>query len=94
MRDKASLQILAVSLDGSDHESITHLQWQRPCSWGITTTQALIAWLREDPTHEAWLAVGEEHVRVEVVTPLGAPAHLRSRSEGQWGEHLLALPRF
>jgi hypothetical protein len=94
MRKTSALEIITVGLEGgTGHEDITHLEWQSAHSSGVTSSEALIAWLREDPEHEAWLADGEQRVAVEVVTPIGAPAHLRSRSEGRWGEHLLGLPR-
>ena len=92
MREGAGLQIIAVSLsDDSGHEQITHVQWQSASSSGITMAQAVIAWLGGDRQNEAWLTAGEERIPVEVVTPIGAPAHLRSRAGGQWGAHLLAL---
>lgn len=95
MGEAASLRIIAVGLQGGlGHEHIAEVQWQGACSHGITTAKALIAWLREHRQHEAWLADGEQRILVEVVTPIGAPAHLRSRNDGQWGDHLLALPRF
>lgn len=94
MRDATSLQIIAASLSGSGHEDITHLQWQGKSSSGITSAEALIAWLREDDANIAWIEDGEQRVAVKVLTPIGAPAHLRSRSDEAWGEHLLALPRF
>jgi hypothetical protein len=95
MRKASVLEIVAVGLQGGDgHEHITHLMWQGASSSGLTTTVALIAWLGADPEHEAWLMAGERRVPVEVVTPIGAPSHLRSRHDGQWGDHLLALPRF
>jgi hypothetical protein len=94
MRDAASLQITAVALQGgSEHEHITHVQWEAASSAGIVSIEALIAWLREDAAHEAWLTDGEQRVAVEVVTPIGLSSHIRSRSEGQWGDHLLGLPR-
>jgi len=94
MRTTASLRIIAVGLQGGlGHEHIAEVQWQGACSSGLTTVDALIAWLREDPQHEAWLTDGEQRIPVGVVTPTGAPAHLRSRGGGQWGDHLLALPR-
>jgi hypothetical protein len=95
MRKTSVLKITAVGLQGGDgHEHITHLLWEAASSSGVTTTAALIAWLREDPEHEALLRAGEQRIAVEVVTPIGAPSHLRSRHDGQWGDHLLALPRF
>ena len=90
-----TLQIIAIGVqDGGGHEDITHVQWQAASSSGVTSSQALISWLRQNIEHEAWLADGERRVVVEMLTPAGAPAHLRSRSDGQWGDHLLALPRF
>lgn len=90
-----TLEIIAVGFQGgSGHEHIGDLQWQGASSSGITSSEALIAWLREHPEHEAWLKDGERRVAVQVLAPIGAPAYLRSRSEGQWGDHLLALPRF
>ncbi len=93
--DSASLQIVAVALRGGhEHEHVTGLLWEGASSSGVITSEALIAWLRGDPAHEAWLADGEARVSIEVVTPIGAPAYLRSRAEGRWGDHLLVLPRF
>lgn len=90
-----SLQITAIGVHGAGrHEDITHVQWQAASSSGITSSEAVISWLAEHTEHEVWLADGERRVAVEVVTPAGAPAHLRSRQDGQWGDHLLALPRF
>jgi hypothetical protein len=95
MTADTTLQIIAVALqDGEGHEDITHLQWQAASSSGITSSGGLIAWLRADPAHEAWIAAGNQRIGVEVVAPIGAPAHLRSVADGRWGEHLLALPRF
>lgn len=93
MRGGSELQILAVSVYGDGHEDIRHLQWQGPSSSGITSAEALIRWLEEDPRHEAWLRDGEQRVEVEVATPVGERAYLRSRSSGQWDDHLLRLPR-
>lgn len=94
MRTTQTLEIIAVGLEGgTGHEHIAHLQWQGASSSGVTSSEALMAWLREDPQHEAWLTVGGQRVGVEVVTPIGAPPYLRSRSEGKWGDHLLAVPR-
>jgi len=94
MRSSGSLQIIAVGIAGAGQEDITHLQWQGASSSGITSAEALIAWLRESPEHEAWLAHGQQRIAVRVVAPIGGTAHLRSHADGQWGEHLLALPRF
>jgi len=96
MQKTLTLQIIAIGVKGAGgHEDITHVQWQAASSSGITSSHAVISWLREHAEHEAWLADGERRrVAVEVVTPIGAPAHLRSRAGGQWGDHLLALPRF
>jgi hypothetical protein len=94
MQRACTLQILAVGVrDGCGHEEITHLQWQGMSSTGLTSSQALIAWLREDPEHQAWLLHDEQRIAIEIVTPIGAPSHLRSRHDGRWGDHLLALPR-
>jgi hypothetical protein len=94
MRSSSSLQIVAIGLEGGDgHENVTDIFWEGASSSGLTTSQALIAWLRADAEHKACLVVGGRRVGVEVVTPIGAPSHLRSRLEGQWGDHLLALPR-
>jgi hypothetical protein len=95
MSSSSSLQIVAVGLQGGEgHEHITEIFWEGVSSSGLTTSQALMAWLREDAEHEAWLTAGGRRVGVEVVTPIGAPSHLRSRTaEGRWGDHLLALPR-
>jgi hypothetical protein len=57
-------------------------------------TAALIRWPREDPENEAWLADGGQKIGVEIVTPVAGPAHLRSRVDGVWGDHLLGLARF
>jgi uncharacterized protein DUF3892 len=94
VRGAATLRILAIGVPaGGGHEQITHLQWEAVSSSGLTSTEALIAWLRQDPEHEAWLLHDGRPIGVEVVTPIGAPAYLRSRSDGAWGDHLLALPR-
>jgi hypothetical protein len=95
VRGGVSLQIVAVSLNGGvGHEHIAYVLWQRQNSSGVTTTEALIRWLREDAGHEAWLASGERRVAVEVVTAVGAPSHVRSRENGHWGDELLKLARF
>jgi uncharacterized protein DUF3892 len=95
MRKTSVLEIVAARLErGDGPERITDLMWQGASSSGLTTSEGLIAWLREDPEHEAWLMAGERRVAVEVVTPIGAPSHLRSRHDGKWGDQLLALPRF
>jgi hypothetical protein len=95
MQRTSLLEIVAVGLQGGDgHEHITQLMWQGASSSGLTTSEGLIVWLREDPEHEAWLTAGERRIGVEVVTPIGAPSHLRSRHDGRWSDHLLALPRF
>lgn len=95
MRKTSALEIIAVALEGgAGHEHITEVQWKGANSSGVTSSEALIAWLREDPEREASLTMGGQCVGVEVVTPIGAPGHLRSRADGQWGQHLLGLPRF
>ncbi len=95
MQSAPSLQIIAVRLQGGDgHEHITDLQWQSASSAGVTRIEAVVAWLRQDPAHEAWVQAGQERVAVRVLTPIGGPSHLRSHNDGQWGQHLLALPRF
>ena len=94
LRETASLQVTGVAVEGDPgHEQITHLQWEAASSVGIASAQALIGWLAEDPANEAWLADGDRRVAVEVVRPVGAPPYLRSRIGGQWGDHLLGLPR-
>jgi hypothetical protein len=95
MEGSKSLQIVGISLQGgSGHEHVAHLLWQGQRSAGVTAPEGVIRWLREDPEHEAWLVAGERRVAVEVVTPIGGPSHLRSRTDGQWGDALLKLPRF
>jgi hypothetical protein len=94
MRSGSGLEIVAVSVNGNGHGDIAHIQWRSASSSGITSPHALILWLREDPEHEAWLVDGERRIAVEVVTPIDAAAHLRSRLQGEWGDHLLGLPRF
>ena len=89
------IQIIAVRLDGGKgHEHITHLQWQCANSSGLTSAEALITWLRDSGHNQATVQGEQGGVPIEIVTPIGAPSHLRSRAAGQWGEHLLALPRF
>jgi hypothetical protein len=95
MRGASSLQIVGVSLQaGNGHEHVAHVLWQGQRSYGVTAVEGVIRWLREDPEHEAWLVSGERRVAIEVVTPIGGPWYLRSRTDGQWGDALLKLPRF
>jgi hypothetical protein len=95
MTNASSLQIVGIRLQGGDtHEAITDLLWQASCSSGLITSKALIAWLREDPEHEAWVQDDERPVAIEFVMPIGSPSYLRSRTGGEWGDHLLKLPRF
>lgn len=94
MRAGKTLQITAVSIHGEGHEDILNLRWQGPRSSGVTSTGALIRWLREDPENEAWVVHDGQQVAVEIVTPIGAPSYLRSRGDGAWGDHLLGLARF
>jgi hypothetical protein len=95
MRGASRLRITAVAVQGGGgHEDVTHLLWEAASSSGVTSSEALIIWLLEDSEHEAWLSDGEHRIAIEVVTPIDSPPHLRSRSDGQWGDHLLALPRF
>lgn len=95
MRGSSSLQIVGISLQGgAGHEHVAHVLWQGQRSYGVTAVEGVIRWLRQNPEHEAWLVTGERRVAVEVVTPIGRSSHLRSRTDGQWGDALLKLPRF
>jgi hypothetical protein len=60
MRESRTLQIAAVSLEGGNgHEHVAHVLWQAQRSFGVTATEGLIRWLREDPEHEAWLVAAD-----------------------------------
>lgn len=92
---RSALQILAVGFDGGgDHTHITCVRWRGASSFGVTTAAAVIAWLQADAEHEAWVWDGKRAVGVEVFAPGDAPAYLRSRADGRWGDHLLRLPSF
>jgi hypothetical protein len=91
------IQITAVRLDGGDgHEHITHVMWSsRATAAALATAGAIVDWLVTDGSNLAFVRDGRREVPVEVVRPDSEEAaYLRSRYEGAWTDHLLALPRF
>jgi catechol-2,3-dioxygenase len=89
------IEITAVRLEGgNDHQHITHVVWQSASSTGHTSRQALIEWLRVDSTNEAGVVNERGRVPIHVVTPIDAPAYIRTQVDGAWTDDLLALPRF
>jgi hypothetical protein len=89
------IEITAIRLEGGDgHEHISYLLWQSASSSGMTSSQALIEWLRADSENEAGVVNERGRVPVRVVTPIDAPAYLRTRAGESWTDDLLGLARF
>lgn len=88
--------ITAVRLTGGEgHEHISAVMWRSGATIGAVAPQgAIIDWLCGHDDGRAVVMEGKHEVRVEIVRENGKEPYLRTRANGAWSDHLLALPRF
>jgi len=97
-RDGATpvIEITAVRLvGGTSHEHITDLQWRSDSALpGQSTRDAIAAWLSSSPNNHAVVIDGHDRIAVAVILLADQSPYLRACADGNWTDHLLALPRF
>jgi len=89
------IRITAVRLSGGqDHEHITDLWWTNPGTGesGSSTRAVIVSWIENDKG-QAYTEEGGNRADVFVVTPTYGAKYLRTMSDGEWSNNLLALPR-
>lgn len=85
-----------MSVEGSDHEHITHVHWVNAddsARNGTNTRRQIVDWINDGGV--AYVGTGPTRARVHVVEPGGGrDAYLRTYADGRWTNNLLALPQF
>lgn len=86
------IYITAIRLSAVGHESITSVKWLNSVTGkaGTTTTADMVTFIRQGNVVQV---AGESGPSVVDVVDV-VPPHLRSRSDQQWTNNLLALPRY
>ena len=90
------IEVKAIRFDGAlTHRCISYVLWSsRATAFGIASRRALVNWLSASAENEAVVIEGTVVWQIAVVTPDHEPPYLRTRVEGVWTDHLLALPTF
>jgi len=90
------IEITAVSFgQARAHEHITAVLWRSASSsTGHSAREAIVAWLDSSSANRAVVANGSDYVEVAVARTANQSPYLRTRADGVWTDHLLALPTF
>ena len=90
------IELTAVSFgQAKAHEHITAVLWRSASPpAGHSTPEALVAWLDSSSANRAVVADGSDHVEVAVARTANQSPYIRTRADGVWTDHLLALPTF
>lgn len=81
---------------GSGHEHITHLAWTNEQSneSSSSTRAVMVQFVDDNAAGAAYTREGERKVLVGSVHPSSGEPYIRTYSDGQWTNNLLALPDF
>ena len=81
---------------GTGHEHITDLKWTEEQSGdpGQSTRAAMVSFVDENPAGAAYTREGSQRANVGSVHPEYGAAYVRTYSDGEWTNNLLALPDF
>lgn len=83
-----NLQVTCTLKSGTTHESITHLGGEEGGGWLWAKEHVITA--IEAKTHSFYTFENGRRAIVGIVD--GPPKHLRTHVNGEWTNHLLALP--
>ncbi|SKB72246.1 Protein of unknown function [Arthrobacter sp. 31Cvi3.1E] len=92
-----AVRITHVRIEGfpEDHQHITSYKWINEADNGTGTSNkpTMVEWI-DVKKGRAYVGTGPSKVEVGVVRPENAAPYLRTYTDRQWNNNLLALPRF